>query len=115
MRLLPRTATWEPNEMNPSRNSSLILVMVLLVGRCNRVDAAKLADVRTVDRQHVMIHLRDGEITYRDDGQRPKAFEGGESIVDRLIRYQPELDSSVAARPESYTIAPRTPGPAEPP
>ncbi len=93
--------------MNPSRGSSLILVMVLLVGQCNRVDAAKLAVVRTVDRQHLMIHWLDGEITYRDDGQGPKAFEGGESIVDRVIRYQPELDTSVAARPESYTIAPK--------
>src|SRR5271166_3022806 len=93
--------------MNPSRGSSSILVMVLLVGQCNRVDAAKLAEVRTVDRQHLMIHWLDGEIAYRDDGQGPKAFEGGESIVDRVIRYQPELDTSVAARPESYTIAPQ--------
>ena len=84
MRLVPRTATWEANEMNPSRGSRLILVKVLLVLWCNRVDAAKLAEVRTVDRQHLMIHWLDGEITYRDDGQGPKAFEGGESIVDRL-------------------------------
>ena len=40
---LVRTATWEANEMNPPRGSRLILVMVLLVGRCNRVDAASLA------------------------------------------------------------------------
>ena len=91
--------------MNPSRGPSLFLVIVLLVGQCNRVDAAKLAEVRTVDRQHLMIRWLDGEITYRDDGQGPKAFEGGESIVDRVIRYQPELDTSVAARAESYTIA----------
>src|SRR6516225_3709292 len=89
MRLVPCTATWEANEMNPSRVSRVIVVMVLLVSRCNRVDAAKLADVRTVDREHLMIHWLDGEITYRDDGQGPKAFEGGESIIDRVIRYPP--------------------------
>jgi hypothetical protein len=43
MGLVPRTATWEANEMNPSRASSLILAMVLLVS-CNRLDAAKLLE-----------------------------------------------------------------------
>src|SRR6516162_5359312 len=96
--------------MNPSRCAGLGFVMLLLVGHCDRVDGAKLVGVRTVDRQHLMIHWLDGEIAYRDDGRAPKAFEGGESIVDRVIRYQPALNTTVAAKPESYTIVPRSAG-----
>ena len=58
-----------------------------------------------------MIHWLDGEITYRDDGQGPKAFEGGESIVDRVIRYRPSWIPPSRPGPKATRLA-RTPGPA---
>ena len=95
--------------MNPSRCAGIGFVMLLFVGHWDSVHAAKLVEVRTVDRQHLMIHWLDGEIAYRDDGRGPKAFQGSESIVDRVIRYQPALNTTVSAKPESYTIVPRSP------
>lgn len=86
--------------------SVAIGISVLLVGLvCGRAQGAKLVEVRTVDEQHVMIHWLDGEIQYNDDGKGPTAMMGSEVGGDeKVIRYRPELDTSRAVDPASYTI-----------
>jgi len=58
---------------------------------------AKLVDVRTVDDEHVMVHVLDGEVRYKDDGRGPGAMMGHESAGgDVVVRYDPPMDIEAA-------------------
>jgi len=38
--------------------------------------AAKLVELRVVDKDYLMVHLRDGEVHYRDNGTGESAYLG---------------------------------------
>ena len=38
--------------------------------------ATHYLDIRVVDQDYLMLHFRDGEVHYRDDGTGPSAFLG---------------------------------------
>jgi len=70
---------------------------------------AKLVDVRTVDDEHVMVHVLDGEVRYKDDGRGPGAMMGHESAGgDVVVRYDPPMDIEAARATASYTITSKT-------
>lgn len=91
--------------MIPPKNMKAIAASLLIASACGTALGAKLVDVRTVDERHVMIQWLDGEIDYRDDGTGKRAFMGHESGEgDRVIRYEPELDTTKATEPAGYAI-----------
>lgn len=68
------------------------------------VAGSKLLDTRPVDRDYVMLFLKDGRIVYKDDGEGPTAFMGHESQGGEVAVKYGALDTAVAAKAESYRI-----------
>ncbi len=71
------------------------------------VSASRLVEVRPVDEEILMVHFRDGEVRYRDDGTGPSAY-GGHSFAegdDTLVAFGEELDVTAAADPASWQLA----------
>jgi hypothetical protein len=82
---------------------------------CAVAEGAKLADVRTVDDEHIMIHWLDGEVEYIDNGKGPGAFRGHPGGGEIIHRYSPGLDTAAASSPENYSLtSPDEPGFAQP-
>ena len=54
----------------------------------------KLREVRPLDQDYLLIYAKDGEVSYRDDGTGPSAFQGHDfsSGDDCLIRHGAPLD-----------------------
>jgi hypothetical protein len=77
---------------------------------------AELVDVRPVDEEYLLVHWRDGEIEYKDDGQGPRAFMGHEhSFEDKVRTYSPALDVTAAGQAGNYAIrSPHDAGYADP-
>lgn len=59
----------------------------------NEAQAAKLIEVRVLDKDYLVVHLSDGDVIHHEDGK-------GEEIA----RYSPELDTSAAVQSSSWTI-----------
>ncbi|MCG6927005.1 MAG: GDSL-type esterase/lipase family protein [Acidobacteria bacterium] len=69
------------------------LLLVLLGGATSQAQAAKLVEVSALDRDYLVVHLSDGDVTHDEGGT-------GETIV----RYTPELDTAAASQTGSWTI-----------
>ena len=57
--------------------------------------ATKLVEVRSLDQEYLVLHFRDGEVRYRDNGTGPSAFlghtfmEGDDTLKTFLPRFNP--------------------------
>ena len=43
--------------------------------------ATKVLGLKVIDSQYLMVHFRDGEVHYRDDGTGPSAYLSGRSVL----------------------------------
>ena len=70
------------------------------------VGATHYLDIRVVDQDYLMLHFRDGEVHYRDDGTGPSAFLGHSFAEgdDTLLVFHPRLDVEAAARVADWTV-----------
>lgn len=68
--------------------------------------ATRVVETRIVDKDYVMVHLRDGEVRYRDNGTGPSAFLGHTFVEgdDTLVTFLPRLDGVAAVRCEGWRI-----------
>ena len=68
--------------------------------------ATHYLDIRVVDQDYLMLHFRDGEVHYRDDGTGPSAFLGHSFAEgdDTLLVFHPRLDVEAAARVADWTV-----------
>jgi endoglucanase len=67
--------------------------------------ASKLADVTILDKDYLIIHFLDGEVTHRDDGIGSTAFTSNhEDDRDTVKIYGTALSTTQAATPSSWTI-----------
>ncbi|MDX2185767.1 MAG: glycoside hydrolase family 9 protein [Opitutaceae bacterium] len=68
--------------------------------------AAKFLDVRPVDDQILMVHLRDGEVLFTDDGKRSSAFTGHDWAPgdDKLVPFGEPLAVMEAQVPGNWTL-----------
>ena len=55
-------------------------------GHVRSANGAKLADMSSVDDEHLMVHWLDGTVEYKDDGQGPTAFMGHETAGGEVIK-----------------------------
>ena len=53
--------------------SLLALAAVMAPGL---VSATKFLELKVIDKDYLMVHFRDGEVRYRDDGTGPSAYLG---------------------------------------
>ena len=68
--------------------------------------ATKLIGLKVVDKNYLMVHFRDGEVRYRDDGTGPSAYLGHTFVEgdDTLKVFGQRLDASVAAQAQGWKI-----------
>ena len=68
--------------------------------------ATKLIGLKVVDKDYLMVHFRDGEVRYRDDGTGPSAYLGHTFVEgdDTLKVFGQRLDASVAAQAQGWKI-----------
>ena len=80
------------------------LVSVLLIPAT--AGATRFLGVHVVDREYLMLHFRDGEVRYRDDGTGPSAYLGHSFAEgdDTLRVFFPRLDVAAASRAADWTI-----------
>lgn len=85
----------------------LLLLKLLMVLLLPVSMATKLIEVRTVDKDHIMVYFKDGEMYYRDDGKGPSAYRGHDHAPgdDSLIVYGKELNTEIASLPGSWIIS----------
>jgi hypothetical protein len=67
-------------------------------------------EVRPVDEQVLMVHFRDGEVLYRDDGTGPSAYSGHDYGPgdDELVAYGEELDTVAASETDGWALTSET-------
>lgn len=69
--------------------------------------AAKFLGLKIIDKDYLMLHFRDGEVRYRDDGTGPSAYLGHTFVEgdDTLLVFSPRLSPEKAADASSWTIS----------
>ncbi len=80
--------------------TSALLMMPLAAG------ATKLIDVRVLDKDYIVVHFRDGEVHYRDNGTGPSAYLGHTFVEgdDSLLVFGNPLDAAVAGAGKNWSV-----------
>ena len=58
------------------RRNHIILLALSLLSMSMPAHASKLIEVKVIDKDYLMVHFRDGEVRYRDNGTGPSAYLG---------------------------------------
>lgn len=84
----------------------LVPAMLALAAGALPAGATRLLECRVADRGALMLHFRDGEVRYRDDGTGRSAFLGHYSVPedDWMVPFGEELNVKAAALAESWTV-----------
>lgn len=71
------------------------------------LNATKLLGVKTIDKDYIMVHFRDGEVRYRDDAIGPSAYLGHTFVEgdDTLFVFGQRLDAAVAGNAAKWVIS----------
>lgn len=71
------------------------------------LNAARLIGVKTIDKDYIMVHFRDGEVRYRDDATGPSAYLGHTFVEgdDTLFVFGQRLDPEVAGNAANWIIS----------
>ena len=87
----------------------LFILIVLSLLLPLQAFASRFVEIRVVDNEHLMLHFRDGEVRYRDDGTGPSAFLGHSFAEgdDTLLVFLPRLDAAAASRATAWTVSSR--------
>lgn len=88
------------------KKCTLCLLFLILISFSTSVYATKFIEIKVVDKEHLMLLFRDGEVFYRDDATGPSAYRGHDFAPgdDTLKVYGKELNSEVASRPNAWRI-----------
>ena len=87
----------------------LVTLAAVLAAACifpQILNATKLLEVKSIDKDYIMVHFRDGEVRYRDNGTGPSAYLGHSFAEgdDTLFVYGTRLDPEVAANAAAWSI-----------
>ena len=71
------------------------------------LNATRLIGVKTIDKDYIMVHFRDGEVRYRDDATGPSAYLGHTFVEgdDTLFVFGQRLDPEMAGNAENWIIS----------
>lgn len=69
-------------------------------------NAAKFIELKVIDKDYLMVHFRDGQVHYRDDGTGPSAYRGHAFSPgdDTLVTFFPRLNVSLAADASKWIV-----------
>lgn len=92
--------------MKPIHPLKVLLGTILFSLFCQSLFATKLADVRPVDANILMVKFQDGEVYFRDDATGITAHDGHRFIAgdDQLIPFGEELDVKAATRVNNWRL-----------
>ena len=68
------------------------------------IKAVKFVGLRVIDKEYLMVHLRDGEVRYEDDGKGPGAYLGHTSAEDTLVVFGKRLQPDIATKTDKWSI-----------
>ena len=76
-------------------NQTLILLLITLI--TSPINATKFMGLKVIDKDYLMLHFRDGEVRYRDDGTGPSAYLGHTFVEgdDTLLVFGERLNTSL--------------------
>ena len=86
----------------------LTLATMLFAIICPQIlNATKLIGVKTIDKDYIMVHFRDGEVSYRDNATGPSAYLGHTFVEgdDTLFVFGQRLDPKVAGTAAGWVIS----------
>ena len=86
----------------------LTLAAVIFAIICPQIlNATKLIGVKTIDKDYIMVHFRDGEVRYRDNATGPSAYLGHTFVEgdDTLFVFGRRLDPKVAGTAAGWGIS----------
>ena len=71
------------------------------------LSATRLVGVKTIDKDYIMVHFRDGEVRYRDNGTGPSAYLGHTFVEgdDTLLVFGQRLDPEAAGTAGDWIIS----------
>ncbi len=71
------------------------------------VSATKLISLNVIDKEYLMVHFRDGEVHYRDDGTGPSAYLGHSFAEgdDTLLVFGEHLNTTAAQQAEKWKVS----------
>ena len=84
----------------------LAIVAVLLLATIS-VSASKLVGLHVIDKDYLMVHLRDGEVHYRDSGTGQSAYLGHSFAEgdDTLLVFGQRVNTELAQQAAQWTIS----------
>lgn len=76
-----------------------IIWMLLITGISSGLQASKLASLKVLDRDFLIVHFKDGDVKFVDNGKGPTAFEGHSSDTDNsyVVTYGEPLNTDIIA------------------
>ena len=89
------------------QNRLIFVLASLLVFALLPVRATKVMGLRVIDKNYLMVHFRDGEVHYRDNGTGPSAYLGHSFSEgdDTLIVFGERLKTEVAQKAALWRIS----------
>ena len=83
----------------------ILAVVMLLVPASG--SATKLLSLNVIDKEYLMVHFRDGEVHYRDDGTGPSAYLGHSFAEgdDTLLVFGERLNTAAAQQASQWKIS----------
>ena len=83
------------------------MLAALLLLASTVVSATKLIELRVIDREYLMVHFRDGEVHYRDNGTGPSAYLGHSFAEgdDTLLVFGERLNATKAQQAALWKIS----------
>ena len=89
-----------------NKNRLFLVLASLLVFALLPVQATKLLGLRVIDKNYLMVHFRDGEVHYRDNGTGPSAYLGHSFSEgdDTLVVFGERLKTTEAQKAELWFI-----------
>ena len=87
----------------------LMTIAAVLIAACvfpQILNATKLVEVKTIDKDYILVHFRDGEARFRDNATGPSAYLGHSFAEgdDTLFVFGSRLDPEVAANAAAWSI-----------
>lgn len=94
------------------RNLLLTVLFSVAILFPTDMGATKFIELKIIDKDYLMLHFRDGEVRYRDDGTGPSAYLGHSFAEgdDTLIVFGRRLDQKLPALPPVGPSVHRTTG-----
>ena len=82
-------------------------VVLAALASVQMLHATRLVGVKTIDKDYIMVHFRDGEVRYRDDATGPSAYLGHTFVEgdDTLFVFGQRLSPEIAADPAGWVIS----------